>query len=74
MFRNPLVGRFSRAFLAEGREIFGRDAEFVGIPLNGVVLHVDSMQQVEETLEMIIGSLHVEAYAIGQHSVFQSAT
>lgn len=44
MFCNPFVGGFSRMFLEKHREVFGRDAEFFGIPFHLSVFHLCGMQ------------------------------
>ena len=59
MFRNPFVGGLARVFLAKRREVFGRDAEFVGIPFHRSVFHFCGVQQVEEVLKMIIVCLRI---------------
>jgi hypothetical protein len=54
VFRNPFVGGFARMLLAESREVFGRDTEFVGIPFHWAMLYICGVQKVEEMLEVII--------------------
>ena len=40
MFCNPLVGGLARILLADGREVFGRDAKFAGISFYRVTFHI----------------------------------
>ena len=56
MLGNPLVGRFTRILFADGGKIFGRDVQIVGIRLNGAVLHLGRVQQIQKTLEVTFAS------------------
>ena len=71
MFGNPVVGRATRLFLTDGREVFGRDAEFGGIPFHRMVFHLDGVQQVEEPLEVAAGRTCIGLYHIRQETLFQ---
>ena len=67
VFGNPLVGRLARLLLADDRQVLGRDAQLVGVRLDGAVLVVLSVQQVEETLEMATARApHVSSLAVGR--------
>ena len=54
MFRHPLAGRLARVFLANGSKVFRRDEEVVGIVFHGAMLHLNGMQEVQESLKMHI--------------------
>ena len=74
VFRNPFVGGFARMLLAESREVFGRDTEFVGIPFHRAMLYICGVQKVEEMLEVIIVGMDTHGNVIVQHTLFQGAT
>ena len=52
MFRNPLVGGLARILLAEGREVFRRDAQPAGISFYRVTFHIVGVQQVKKMPEV----------------------
>ena len=41
---NPFVGCLAGAFLADGREVFGRDTEFAGVGFYRTALYFTGMQ------------------------------
>lgn len=67
---NPFIGSLARMLLAKSREVFGRDAEFVGIPFYWAMLHIDRVQQVEEPLKMVVGGMGTKLLTIGKNPVF----
>ena len=53
MLANPFVGSLARMLLADGREVFGRDAQFVGVGFHRAVPYLAGIQHVEKALEMM---------------------
>ena len=52
MFCNPFVSGLARILLADGREVFGRDAKFAGISFYRVTFHIVGVYQIKEMLEV----------------------